>query len=43
MRFERHEALKLGSVAAPKLSDRLETELETEGSKGFLVRRVLRG
>ena len=43
MRFERHEALKLGSVAAPKLSDRLETELETERSKGFLVRRVLRG
>ena len=42
LEFERHEALKLGSVAAPKLSDRLETELETERSKGFLVRRVLR-
>ena len=42
LEFERHETLKLGSVAAPKLSNRLEKELETERSKGFLVRRVLR-
>ena len=35
LEFERHEALKLGSVAAPKLSDRPETELETERPKGF--------
>ena len=35
MEFERHETLKLGSVAAPKLSYRLGTELETERSKGF--------
>ena len=35
MEFERHETLKLGSVAASKLFDRLETELETERSKGF--------
>ena len=33
--FERHKMLKHGSVAAPKLSDRPETELETERSKGF--------
>jgi len=35
LEFERHETLKVGSVAAPKLSDRLGTELETERSKGF--------
>ena len=35
MEFERHEVLKLGSVAAPKLSEKLETELETKRSKGF--------
>jgi hypothetical protein len=42
LEIERHEALKLGSVAASKLFDRIETELETERSKGFLVRRLLR-
>jgi len=29
LEFERQEVLKLGSVAASKLFDRLETELET--------------
>jgi hypothetical protein len=35
LEFERYETLKLGSVVVPKLSDRLETELETERSKRF--------